>query len=161
MLHAQARFHRCYAHRFHRRYAHRYLPLLGELEGVGEQVLEHLLQALCVGVERFRQARCEFYAKADAAALCYVAEGPFGLFADGGERYVIKVQRLGAGFDLGQVEDVADESQLVLARSLDGLGVFDLLPAQVALGVFGEQLRQDQQAVERRAQLVRHAGEEL
>ena len=32
---------------------------LGELEGVGEQVLEHLLQPLGVGLERRRQARVE------------------------------------------------------------------------------------------------------
>ena len=36
-----------------------------------------------------------------------------------------------------------------------------LLRAQVAAGIVGEQAREDQQAVERRAQLVRHVGEEL
>ena len=44
---------------------------------------------------------------------------------------------------------------------MDGLGELDLLRREVALGVVGEQLGQDQQRVERRTQLVRHVGEEL
>ena len=35
------------------------------------------------------------------------------------------------------------------------------LPRQVAVRVVGQLLRQDQQAVQRRAQLVRHVGQEL
>ena len=43
---------------------------------------------------------------------------------------------------------------IVVANSICFVG-------QVAVGVVGEQLRQDQQRVERRAQLVRHVREEL
>ena len=44
---------------------------------------------------------------------------------------------------------------------VDGLRELDLLRREVAADVVGEQAREDQQAVERRAQLVRHVGEEL
>ena len=44
---------------------------------------------------------------------------------------------------------------------VDGFGVLDLLSDQVLLGVFGQHLRQDQQVVERRPQLVAHVGQEL
>jgi hypothetical protein len=60
----------------------------------------------------------------------------------------------GAGLDLGQVEDVADQVQEVGAGAVDGAGEFDLLGAQVAVGVFGELLAEDQDRIERRAQLV-------
>jgi hypothetical protein len=44
---------------------------------------------------------------------------------------------------------------------VDGLRELDLLRLQVAAGVLAELVGQDQQAVERRAQLVRHVGEEF
>ena len=44
---------------------------------------------------------------------------------------------------------------------MDRLGELLLLGRQVALGVVREHLGEDQQAVERRPQLVRHVGQEL
>ena len=44
---------------------------------------------------------------------------------------------------------------------MDGAGEFDLLGRQIAVRIFGELLAEDQDAVERRAQLVRHVGEEF
>ena len=44
---------------------------------------------------------------------------------------------------------------------MDGFGEFHLLGLQVALDIRGELLGEDEQAVERRAQLVRHVGHEL
>ena len=79
----------------------------------------------------------------------------------GGEENLLRVDRDGAGLDLGQVENVADEVEQVGAGAVDGAGEFDLLGGQVAVGIFGELLAEDQDAVERRAQLVRHVGEEL
>src|SRR6185369_8081551 len=67
----------------------------------------------------------------------------------------------GSRLDLGQVEDVVDQRQQVAARGVDGLRELDLARRQVALRVVRQLLRQDQQAVERRAQLVRHVGQEL
>src|SRR5581483_1145729 len=47
------------------------------------------------------------------------------------------------------------------AAVVDHLGRLGLVGAEVALLVVGQILGQDQDAVERRAQLVRHVGEEL
>ena len=44
---------------------------------------------------------------------------------------------------------------------MDRLGELGLLGGQVALGVLAELVGEDEQAVERRAQLVRHVGQEL
>ena len=46
-------------------------------------------------------------------------------------------------------------------RRVDGARELGLLLVEVALRVVGQQLGQDQQRVERRAQLVAHVGEEL
>ena len=44
---------------------------------------------------------------------------------------------------------------------MNGAGEFDLLGRQISVGIVGELLAQDQDAIERRAQLVRHVGKEL
>ena len=49
----------------------------------------------------------------------------------------------------------------VVARRMDGLGELDLPRREVAVGVFDELIGEDEQAVERRPELVRHVREEL
>ena len=44
---------------------------------------------------------------------------------------------------------------------MDGAGELDLLGGEVAVGIFGELLAEDQNRVQRRAQLVRHVGQEF
>ena len=66
-----------------------------------------------------------------------------------------------AGLDLRQIENVIDEREQVVAGAKNGLGELHLLLVEVARLVVGEQLRQDERGVERRAQLVAHVGEEL
>ena len=78
----------------------------------------------------------------------------------GGEDF-LGIDRYCSGFDLGEVEDIADQIEQVGPRAMDGAGEFDLLRGQVAVGVFRELLAQDQDAVERRAQLMRHVGQEF
>ena len=77
------------------------------------------------------------------------------------EQHFLRVDRHGAGLDLRQVENVADQVQQVGAGAVDGAGELDLLRHQVAVRILGELLAEDQDRVERRAQLVRHVGEEL
>ena len=74
---------------------------------------------------------------------------------------LLGIDRHRAGFDLGEIEDVADQVEQVGAGAVDGAGEFDLLAGQIAVRVFGELLAEDQDAVERRAQLVPHVGEEF
>ena len=77
------------------------------------------------------------------------------------EEDLLGIDRDRAGLDLRQVEDVADEVQQVGAGAVDGARELDLLGGQVAVRVVAELLAEDQDAVQRRAQLVRHVGEEL
>ena len=95
------------------------------------------------------------------AVLGHVAERPRRRSRAGREADLLDIDRDRAGLDLRQVEDVVDQVEQVGAGAVDGARELDLLRREVAVGVVGELLAEDQDAVERRAQLVRHVGEEL
>ena len=63
--------------------------------------------------------------------------------------------------DLREVEDVVDQGQEMPARLQDILQIFRLLVVDVAEHLLGEHFREADDGVERRAELVAHAGEEL
>ena len=136
--------------------------LLGELEGVREQVLEHLLQALRVGDDAAAEVGID--AATSNASRRLSASWRNGRATDVeqvGEEDLLGLDRHRARLDLREVEDVADEVQQVGAGAVDGARELDLLAGEVAVGVVAELLAEDQDAVERRAQLVRHVGQEL
>jgi hypothetical protein len=135
------------------------LALVGELDRVGEEVLEDLLQPSGVGVELV-VAGVELDVQRQALVRRHLLEP----LDDRGDR-VLDADRGGgdvhpAGLDLGQVEDVVDQVEQVVARPVDRLGELALLVVE-HLGVVGEHAGEDQHAVERRPQLVGHVGEEL
>jgi len=66
-----------------------------------------------------------------------------------------------AGFNLGNIENVVDQVEQVIAGRINGLRELDLLFVEIALGVIRQQLGQDERAVKGRAQLVRHIGQKL
>ena len=81
-----------------------------------------------------------------------------GLFHEPAQIEVVFVQFQLAGFDLGEVEDVVDQGQERLAAAAAG---FDEAPLPlVELGV-AQQFRHADDAVQGRAQLVAHRGQEL
>jgi hypothetical protein len=96
-----------------------------------------------------------------AAVLRLVAERALDGADQAAEVDLLGVDRHGARLDLRQVEDVGDQVQEVGARGVDRARELDLLVGEVALGIVAELLAEDQDAVQRRAQLVRHVGEEL
>ncbi len=132
-----------------------------ELEGVRQQVLENLQQALRVGRDVAADAGVEVRDERQRARLGLVPEVALDRLAQVRELQVLGLDRDRAGLDLRQVENVADQVQQVGARGVNGLRELDLPRAQVAVGVLGQLLAEDQDAVERRAQLVRHVREEL
>ena len=64
-------------------------------------------------------------------------------------------------FDLREVEDVVDQGQEMLARGEDVAEVLRLLLVRVAEHPLQQHIRETDDRVERRAQLVRHAGQKL
>ena len=134
---------------------------LGELEGIGEEVADDLFEPLRIGEDLPRQFRIEIHAKIQRLVFGHVAEGPLHIGLQLRKAQLGNIKRDGAGLDLGQVEDVVDEGEQVVARSVNGLGELDLLGQEIAFAVGGELLGQDEQTVQRRAQLVRHVGHEF
>ena len=65
------------------------------------------------------------------------------------------------GFDLGQIEDVVDEHELVLGRLVDLRQVGDVGVIAEVFGLFGEQLAVADDGVQWCPQFVGHAGQEL
>ena len=133
----------------------------GELEGVGEQVLQHLLQALGVGDDAACEVRIDVDLERQIAVLRLMPERPSDRLEQVGGEDFLGVDRHRAGLDLGEIENVADEVQEVGAGAVDGAGEFDLLAREVAVRIVGELLSQDQDRVQRRAQLVAHIGQEF
>ena len=135
---------------------------LGELERVGEQVLEDLLEPLAVGVDGDRHVvlDVDHRSRAPSAPRPGGTSGRRSLRISGpGD--VARLDLDLAGLDLRQIEDLVDQGQEVGARGVDRLRVLDLLVGEVRVLVVGEQPREDEQAVERRPQLVGHVREEL
>ena len=81
-------------------------------------------------------------------------EGAVDILDNVPERDLPRVDVHPAGLDLRQVEDVVDQLEQVVSGGEDGAGELDLLLAQAALRVVRQQLREDQEGVEGRAQLV-------
>ena len=96
-----------------------------------------------------------------AAILGLVAERPRDHLQQVAEIHLFGVHRDRARLDLRQIQNVADQIQQIGAGAVDGARELHLLAGQVAVRIFGQLLAQDENAVERRAQLVRHVGQEL
>src|SRR3546814_4120888 len=80
--------------------------------------------------------------------------------SESAHRTLADLYRNGAGFDLGQVDNVVDEVEEVRSRRMDRPRELGLLLVEVALRIVGEELREDQQRIQWRAKLVTHVREE-
>ena len=140
---------------------HRHRPLLGELEGVREQVLQDLLDAVPVGGDVLGEVVGQGQRVGQGLLVGDGAESLRQLVGQVGDPHRRHGHVELAGFHLGQVEDVADQVEQVVAGVAHRPGELHLLGGEVPLLVVGQQLGQDQQAVERCPQLVAHVGQEL
>ena len=140
------------------------MPALGELHRVGQQVAQDLRQPLLVG-ERARPAR-PARARAGARGPCSSATGRNERSSRVEHR---RRPATGAGstsilpastFDRSRMSEIS--VQQVGARAVDRARELDLLARRgCRCGLSASSLRQDQQRVQRRAQLVAHVGQEL
>ena len=135
--------------------------LVGELEGIAEQVTENLQDALAVGFQRDGDVGVDVEVEVDLLLGRHRLEGRLELLRDVRERNVGRVDLDLAGLDLRQVEHLVDQVEEVRACAVDRLRVLDLLRIEVRLLVVREHAREDEQRIERRAQLVAHVREEL
>ena len=131
---------------------------VGELHGVVAVVDQHLVEPQRVAGEVIGHVACDvedqFQPLAAGAfghqvgeTLEQVAEFEGGL---------LHLQLV--GLDLGEVQDVVDQAQQVLARALD---LFEVIALAGFGGVFERQVRQTDDRVQRRADFVAHVGQEV
>ena len=74
--------------------------LIGELEGIRQQVLQHLLQAFRVGRDAAVEGGIELHLERQAPVIRLVAERPRHHVDQVGEEDVLDIDRHGARFDL-------------------------------------------------------------
>src|SRR6185312_2283874 len=134
------------------------LAALGELDGVADQVGQHLAQAAGIAGEAARQVRRDVGAEAQALLLGHLVEEVLDLFDDvaGVEGHHLQLDL--AGLDLREIQDVVDDAEQRLGRAVD-----DLPEAALALAEIGieQHLGGAEHAVEGRADLVADGGQEL
>ncbi len=136
-------------------------PRLRELERVREEVPEDLTEPHLVGTDRIRHTRRDLDVELQVLVVGDVPESPIDVVAQIGDSDLDDVDAHRPGFDLGKVEDLVDEREEIRARLMNGARVLDLPRGEVLVPVVDELPREDEQAVQRRAKLVRHVREEL
>src|SRR6266850_4704000 len=120
---------------------------LGKFECIGQQVFQHLQQALLVGVNRAPELCIDFEVEAQLACLRFMAEAALDGLAQLGKRQVEALDRDRARFDLGQIENVADQIQQIGARSVNRARELDLARGEVAFSVVAQLLAEDQNRI--------------
>ena len=134
---------------------------IGEFQRIRQKIFQHLLQPLGIGVDGPRQRIAEVHVEVQALVDRERLERALHVVLQFGERHRPDVHGHRPRLDLREVQDLADQIEQVRAGREDGLREFNLLVGEVVLRVLREQLRQNQEAVERRPELVRHVRQEL
>ncbi|MNM78965.1 hypothetical protein D3C81_908850 [compost metagenome] len=127
------------------------------LDGVRQQIQQHLLEARMVGPDRQRLAGRKNQVDMTLLRLLFHHHAHF--LDQRGQRHRFHRQAQAARFDLGQVEDFIDQGEQVAPRGDDVLHEGALLRHGRGQGFVGQQLGKAEDGVQRRAQFVRHAGE--
>ena len=134
------------------------LAVLGELDGVANEVEEDLPETAGVGADARGDVGVEVDDELDALLDGLLGEEVHDAFDDG-----VEVELLGedldlGGLDLGEVEDVLDDAHEGFAGGADGLNHFLLVGGEVGVE---EERRHADDPVHGGPDLVAHGGEEL
>src|ERR1700712_5893860 len=105
----------------------------GELEGVREQILQHLLQTLGVGDDAASQIGIDVDVKRQLAVVRFMPERTSDRLQQVSGEDFLRIHGDRSGFNLGQVENVADQIEQVGAGAVNGARELDLLPGQVSV----------------------------
>ena len=130
---------------------------LGELDRIAGEVEQHLAQACGIAGDALRQRLVDVGGDFEALGLRAGPEQLDHLLDQSERRERTRLEVELAGLDLGEVEDFLDQREQCVARGLCRLDVGGLLRGQRRVE---QQIGHAEDAVERRADLVRHRGEE-
>jgi len=129
-----------------------------ELDRVAEQVHQHLFEPADVTLEKQAVRRIDPHPK--TLGLGLGGDALHGFPNDVGRRERLDRQIHPPRFDFGDIQDVVDQRQEVGGAALDHGQLFSLLRRHVARHSHEDQAGESEDGVERRPQLVAHAGQE-
>ena len=136
-----------------------HVALVRELDGVANQVGQHLTQAQRVTVQRPRGILGrEFCAELESLVACWLGKHQHHIRDHVGQVEVDCFELHVARFNLGEIQDVVDDGKQVLARTQRRHGPLALLRCQRAAQ---QQLVHAQHAVHWRANLMAHGGQKF
>ena len=135
--------------------------LVRELEGVREQVAQDLLQSVRVREQAARQVHSLFDLEGHAFVCGDALEDPLQIRDHRRDGHFRQMKFDLARLDLGEIQDLVDQPEEVRARGVDGRGRLLLACGEVAFLVVRQELGQDEDGVERGAQLMGHVGQEF
>src|SRR6266436_3708730 len=93
--------------------------VLCELEGIRQQVLEHLLESLGIRYQAAGKILVHLYFEGKPSIIGFVTERTNHHVEKASEEYFLRVHGDGAGFDFGEIQDVADQVQQVCSGAVD------------------------------------------
>src|SRR6516162_4212141 len=136
------------------------LARIGELDGIANEIDQHLRQAAAISM-----TRRQFGSKLELERELFVGRQRLQRTAHGlGDvlnAVIGKFENQLAGLDLGQIEHVIDESEEVFAVGLKAFEYAEHLLGWLTVSAIGHQFGITQDRVEWGAQLMAHVGQEL
>ncbi len=134
--------------------------VLGKFGRVAQKIEDRLAQLGGVGVDD-AQIRSALDDKSVGVLGCQRPARRLDLADEIGQIDGFDVEVHLARLDLGDVEDIVDHGEKVLAGRADLLQVGDILAPLLKLGVFQQDFRIAEHGIERRSQFVAHLGQEF
>ncbi len=132
----------------------------GELHRVGEEVQQDLLDLPLVGDDIVEPLVYGLGERDPVSGRSLPDEGE-GVVEGGRQMEPPELQLEPTGLHFGEVEDVVDQGEEMPARGQDVLEVLGLLLVHLPEHPLRQHLREAEDRVQRRAQLVGHVGQEL
>ncbi len=131
---------------------------VGELDRVTDQIGQHLFEAQRIAQQRQRRVAIDQADQLQMLGVCSRGEDGQCVLDQITEVERDAVEHQLAGLDLGEVENLVDDSEQAVGGLLDGAQIILLARSEVA---FLQQLGEAEDAVQWRADLVAHVGEEF
>ena len=108
-----------------------------------------------------RSSAVHHHIEGEVLAFGFVAERADNRVLEVDEQDIFRIDRHHAGFNFRKVQNVTDEIQKIRSRAMDRAREFHLLCCQVAVRIFTELLTENEDAIKRSPQFVRHVGQKV